>query len=519
MAAYVASAFRTRSNAKTDGSRGTVAVHATAAIFIAAALLVGVRATRGVDRPYDPDNYRDIAQAQTALDGHPFTDSAYRGEWIWYNPLLPWTLAAGGWATGAPLERLHVKAGPFLNILGPLALYLLTWRLSGGAGSALVALSLYLFVFSIEETPGYGSATYSPWLFATNFTHGIAFLTILGIVEAGRRRTIPAAALAGAGVGLTFLGHTAPAIIAAVIIAAVLPWRLLAVAALSGTLVASPYLVSILGHYRLHVLNPAPMGWAGWMALAPGVFTTTLWTHAPLVALAGLGLVLTRSVAGGVWLVTAFALTVYARNPVIAIVPAFHFWTYTQSALAVLGGAGIGRLARSNIPAIVVACVLAAWRAPTYADRADIRDGQAVASTRSADHSAAARFLRTLSTPDEVILGTHGAVNLIIGPAGRKTVAPHVEAANPYVAFDERGADREAMLEAIASDDAQSFSRLADRYGVVWVVLVGDPACTSGRQMLPFIRQFGDVCIFGATPFDAVERNLRDTQSAPAGVP
>ena len=42
----------------------------------------------GLTWPYDGDHFRDIAQAQTALDGHPLADPFYLGEWVWYNPLL-----------------------------------------------------------------------------------------------------------------------------------------------------------------------------------------------------------------------------------------------------------------------------------------------------------------------------------------------------------------------------------------------------------------------------------------------
>ena len=110
--------------------------------LILAALTVALRTTSGLTAPNDPDHFRDVAQAQTARDGHPLSDQYYRGEWAWYNPLLPWVLALGSALTHTEIETFHAQAGPWLNLLGPLAFYLLAVRLAGRR-AALVALALY----------------------------------------------------------------------------------------------------------------------------------------------------------------------------------------------------------------------------------------------------------------------------------------------------------------------------------------------------------------------------------------
>ena len=42
--------------------------------LILAALTVALQTTRGLTAPDDPDEFRDVAQAQTVRDGHPLTD-------------------------------------------------------------------------------------------------------------------------------------------------------------------------------------------------------------------------------------------------------------------------------------------------------------------------------------------------------------------------------------------------------------------------------------------------------------
>ena len=53
-----------------------------AAALIIAALAVALRMTRDLPGAFDPDHFRDIAQAQTSRDGHPLSDPYYKGEWV-----------------------------------------------------------------------------------------------------------------------------------------------------------------------------------------------------------------------------------------------------------------------------------------------------------------------------------------------------------------------------------------------------------------------------------------------------
>ena len=62
-------------------------------LLCAPAFGAGRAASRGLSWPPDVDLYRDIAQAQTMADGALLADPFYRGEAVWYNPLVPGLVA------------------------------------------------------------------------------------------------------------------------------------------------------------------------------------------------------------------------------------------------------------------------------------------------------------------------------------------------------------------------------------------------------------------------------------------
>ena len=250
----------------------------TAALLILVALLTGLHAVSGLRWPSDPDHFRDIAFARTALDGHPLSDASYPGEWIWYNPLLPWLVAIGSAITGAVPAVVHVAGGPYLNLLGPIAFYALGVRMAGRP-AALIALTLVLFFMCREDC--WACATYSPWLFTSTFTQGLFYASMMAVLAAAGRRTVLAACGAGVLVGLTFLSHTAPALILALVAAATLPPRLVVACGAAAAIVAAPFIVAIAGHYHLRVVNTVPLTWhygpLMWPALIGTVGANAVW--------------------------------------------------------------------------------------------------------------------------------------------------------------------------------------------------------------------------------------------------
>lgn len=278
----------------------------------------------------------------------------------------------------------------------------------GGRPAAVVALAIYLFFLCTEHC--WACATYSPWLFTSTFSQGLFFTSVLALLAASTRpRWLPAAA-AGTLAGLTFLSHTASALLLGILGVALLGPKQLAAYAGAALLVASPFLAAIVGHYHLRIANAAPLAWDYGPLLWPAILGTI---RSNIVWFAG-------AAVGLVWL--------HAR-------------------------------------------VVVVW--------------------------LAAAALRRLSRPEEVVLGTHGAANLIIGPAGRKVVAPHPFTSNPYVELGTRTADRDRMLKAVQEHDLAAFRPLAERYAVSLVVMVGGRECDAAQTFEAFVPQerLGDVCL------------------------
>jgi len=483
-----------------------------AAVLCAIALSVALATVGGLTWPYDGDHFRDIAQAQTTLDGHPLADPFYLGEWVWYNPLVPWIVAIGSHLTGDPPALVDVQGGPWLNLLAPLAFFVLCSR-AAGQRAAIVSLALLLFV-NCRNDPSLTCATYSPWLFVATFTQGLFFLTIIATDIAASTRTDAAAALVGLLAGLTFLSHTGPALVLGGVALATLPRRSILISGLVAVVIASPFVWSIAVHYRLRVLNATPMAWT-WPPVTLAGFPSTLASNAVLLAAALPGLLLVKSRVVRAWLFVAALLTAYglARDAVPSlpvIVPTFHFWRYLMAGATLLAGATVAwtfeRLA-GRFAAAALALVLAgmvAWALPQYRMRFDFAYGRGVAQGRNPDLSAAATFLHKSTPPSAVVLGSRGLSLEVIGPAGRKVVGVNANWANPYVDNGPRVAARDTMLADIDAGRVDLFRTRAAQDGVTHSVGMGRRECDAmvAAGLQPLYR-FGEVCVF-AGPGEAM---------------
>jgi len=476
-----------------------------AALLIALALSTALHAVSGLSWPYDGDHFRDIAQAQTALDGHPLADPFYLGEWVWYNPLVAWIVAVGSYVTGEPPALVHVQGGPWLNLIAPLSFYVLCSR-AAGHRAAIVSLALLLFV-NCRSDPSLTCATYSPWLFVATFTQGLFFLTIIATDIAASARTDAAAALVGLLAGLTFLSHTGPALVLGGVALATLPRRAVLISGLVAMVIASPFVWSIAVHYRLHILNRTPMAWS-WPPLTLAGFSSTLASNAVLLAAALPGLVLVKNRVVRAWLFAAALLTAYglahdAVPSLPVIVPTFHFWRYLMAGATLLAGASVAwtfeRVAgRFATPALALAlAVMVVWALPQYRGRFDFVYGRGVAQGRNPDLSATATFLHKSTPPDAVVLGSRGLSLEVIGPAGRKVVGVNANWANPYVDNAPRVAARDAMLADIDAGRVDAFTARAMRDGVTHSVGMGQRECSAmaAAGLQPLYR-FGEVCVF-----------------------
>ena len=240
------------------------------------ALARGILATRGLSWPCDVDLYRDIGFAQSMADGRPWADPLYLGEYLWYPPLVPALVALSSLISGLAVHQVATQLGVYLNLLTPVAFYLLAARLFGRRVGA-AALLAFLFI-GLGDFPTWASASYSPWLFPSNFVQGLFYLGLLCLHTALTRGRVGAMRwwlLTGVALGVCALGHSAPALLLGGVALLAAGWRLLrpegvprrrtllgasALFALAFV-VALPYTASILFHYGMQVQNQAPSSW------------------------------------------------------------------------------------------------------------------------------------------------------------------------------------------------------------------------------------------------------------------
>jgi hypothetical protein len=171
----------------------------------------GVRATRDLQWPPGQDLSRDIAAAESIRNGHPLSDPAYEGEWLWYNPLVPAVVAGASSVLKVPIHTVYARLGAYANLIAPLGLFVLLAVLFD-AWAALFAVVGLLFLVPGPE-PAWLCATYSPWLLPVHFVQGLFYVALLALWSAWRNPTVGVACLAGALAGLVLLGHTAPFLI------------------------------------------------------------------------------------------------------------------------------------------------------------------------------------------------------------------------------------------------------------------------------------------------------------------
>lgn len=451
---------------------------------------------------------RDVAAARALLDGRFPEDPAYLGEVWWYNPLVPALVALLASATGSPLETLYTHAGTYLNLLVPAAFYVFARRVIG-AWPAVASLLAFLFFFD----PALGSmheATYSPWLFPYNFVQGLAYITLWSWQRAEQRRTSSSYWQLGLLLGLTFLGHTAPAIIigAAVLLAhAVMALRGQASWSLSmrrvltiggiALAVSLVFIAPVLFRYRFRIVHPDPSSLALLggrslirdLASPRGVVTAVgAWFFARRVARLGSEELVPFAAA----LVSACALLAFSlvaqRLDWTGIVPSFHFHLYVTSFGAVLFGQGIaglatkidewtGRARRTWNGPLLVAAVLAATLAiklPLYAKSVEFSAMRA-SSLIVEQNAAATRLYRWLADqPRSGSMLTAIGSSLWVAGAGHPVVLAFPTYSNPYVSFQVRERLANALSSAWLRGDAATFVRSAHQNRVAYVVAEGD---------------------------------------------
>ena len=350
------------------------------ALMCLTAFVKGLATVWDLSWPCDVDLYRDIGFAQSIRDGYFLSDPLYLGEKIWYNPLVPGLIALGSAVTGVPVHLVATKLGPFINLLSPVGFYVMAVCIFGRR-TAVVSTMAYLFI-NLGALPSWASATYSPWLFPSNFVQGLFYLGLAAYWRSLKVDSMRWTVAAGVLLGLTFLGHTAPALILGSIMFLVTlqvllrTWdegplcaerhrALLKLAAALGAalLVSLPYAWSILFHYGLVVINEEPSSWLWGKIAVFGADEFAAQNLSLLSLLPTLGLLWVIKTKNRpverrlllMWLVLAGLLFFYTYVwqllkvvgvQVPRIVPGHHFLIYVKALEVLLFGHGLVLLIR-----------------------------------------------------------------------------------------------------------------------------------------------------------------------------
>ena len=479
------------------------------------ALFHGIRASGGLQWSPSIDVFRDTAWAQTFADGGWFEDAFYAGETLSYVPLVPAMVAMLSFATGAPVHAVYAQAGAYLNLLVPLALFLLAARWYG-RWAAIATVVAFFFLFNSDLDI---AVTYSPLLLTSGFAQALFFLSLVAYGASLANGSWKRDALVGIGLGLVFMTHVGPAVILGGIVLLCEgsralrtgQWKqgwvrigsILGVALVAG----APLSASILGHYRLRVLNPEPSQWI-WPPEAAEVPALVFENLSLLIPFTLIGLVVALRgwsrkpeasiiaawivTAGSLWLWGFVCLAAQRRGFKIpsAPVPTWHFLWYLKTLEPLLFGVGLVAVCRRLAAKIPERIMPGSWRVGALTSTAAIilaavaypGFGQNFATDRAdaeyfssiVPRTEIISWIREHTTLQDVFL-THSAEAwapiLIVGPAGRRVVATNTSMfASPFVDWKERKRDQRTMVRALTTGDVEGFKRLATHYGVTFLL-------------------------------------------------
>jgi len=525
----------------------------------AVALYYGIRATSDLMVPNDADQYRDIGLAQTILDHRYGEDHLYQGETIWYNPLLSIIIANVSRLTGVEPVILTAHGGAYLNLLAPIAFYALVAFLFDRR-TALASTAAFLFAIMPASTPSFASASYSPSLFGENFVQALFYLSLLVYAKALESRRLRWYFAVGLLLGITFLGHTAPAVILGVVIVtmSVRDWigqrkthltvgftsaiGGLGLIILVAFIVSLPFTFSILGRYHLRILNSAPSNWMypPLSLVNIGGFARENLSWFTIIAVIGLvALILDRTnrprrslllpslAVCSVELALNFIQQLFSHcalvsNMHLMFVPAYHFLFYLKAIENILFGFGLvfvcewlSRHIAAKFPAtsaaatsllqietlliLAVVVLFLALALPVYGSRWDFTMARERSLTISKYHDAY-RWILSHAQPEDVFLSIGDYLDLtVVAPAARKVVATSMpEFSNPYVPYTPRVEASRLMWKQLTAGSPDALSTLK-KYQVKYLITLSDLANQIDQRSALFLsNEFakGDVTIY-----------------------
>jgi hypothetical protein len=339
-------------------------------------LYIGYNTVKDLTWPSDLDQYRDIAQAQTILDGGYGNDPYYLNEYTWYNPGLHSLFAAISFFFNTPIPQVIARFGSFFIIFAPLAFYYMLKSMFG-PWPALIGSAAYLFITT--PYPTWATSLYSPYIFPIIISQAF-FYSIIRFFYKVMKQEPPFKQCFTLGIllGLTFLINTSSAFIAGSMIvlyflgklntelnkpyqtnkAFTLLLKKFLCIACPAIIIAMIFLYFAIFHYHLKIQNIMPTNWE-WDQLTlnnlPSLLKTELFYFPNLIAVFGFLHLLVKKPDTEArkiilyWLgivlayLAYYILTIQLKRAAITlplIVPAYHFFFYLKALSYVLFGYG-----------------------------------------------------------------------------------------------------------------------------------------------------------------------------------
>jgi hypothetical protein len=508
----------------------------TAGIFIMLlmAFAQGYKTTHDLNWGCSIDFDRDMSFIQGTLDGHFGKDPSYLGEYLWYSPLLFSIETIIVKTTGLSPNLVVTRAGIYLNCLAPVTFVIMVLILFGFE-TAIASLLSFLFLAS-GNILGWGSATYSPWLYPVCFVQFLFYLNIIFLYKAISTQRYIWFIILGSFTGLSFLGHVAPAVII-FLMTMMIQVNNVFYAIRNGDqkiikkylfqslilfvtflVAASPILIVIYGRYKMHYINRAPFEYVG--------FIFTVKSFGELIK-ANINLTFLISLAGVYWFYKNYenriirniisswllvCLFMYSYSTLVPLlhsrlhiflpvtVPSFHYFFYLKALESVFFGMGLVWLLKSpvhwlskrittnladnafegvsRLVWVALILIFSLVYYPVYSSRSDFIYLRELALNKEADKTRLEvyYYLKDHISPDKVILCELGQSMFPVMASGRKMVSTTFTFSNPFVDFEQREKDRNSMLSYLITGQPGSDKQLFTKYHVSYILLSSSQA-------------------------------------------
>ncbi len=518
-------------------------------------LIPAYHAVQGLKWGPAMDFYRDGAYVHSILEGHYGQDPQFKGEYLWYTPLIFALEALLVNITGMPVQALLVHAGPWLNLFAPISFFTMVWYFRGPV-VAVAATALYLF-FLVGDEPAWTVPTYTPWLIPISFVQCFFYTGLIVVHRAFLTGRLTAYLGMGLLVGMTFMAHAAPALILVAIIGALtldalwksiqirdwrtVRWRVgLSLAAAAMFLLCTwPLLRYIVGEYGMKIVNRTPFLFTYELLTLHHIrlflFYDITWVSS--VGTIGLLLLVYKAHWRGDlrtkielwWFVICLVLFLYAYMISVlnthgiqlpGTAPSFHYFYYMKAALILQAGVAIAWAVnqlpwapqRARVFTMLIWVLPIAVIYPGFSGRMDLY-GMRVQSLKISDDKDLVAMFHCLQEKlvwDDVVLCDEDLSIFPLMPSARKAVATACTMANPYVGLSPRTEDRDAMMDGLRTERKDE-GALLDKYEVTHLLV-----SASEEANMPLVEEWFPVTVYRTEGYVLFARKPGDSRTADA---